>query len=104
MEEIEKKVNAMIGESTVNEYKAYKNSVEHKRRINRVFSKVCAENSFRSCHPGIEKKAPAVAGPSYSAAPPKAPQGKSSKKGKSNTGDTSSFAVCPDKTCGAPGF
>jgi uncharacterized protein YaaR (DUF327 family) len=34
MEEIEKKVNAMIGESTMNEYKAYKNLVKHKIRIN----------------------------------------------------------------------
>jgi uncharacterized protein YaaR (DUF327 family) len=34
MEEIEKKVNAMIGESTMNEYKAYKNLVKQKIRIN----------------------------------------------------------------------
>jgi hypothetical protein len=32
IDEIEKKVNAMIGESTMNEYKAYKNFVKHKRR------------------------------------------------------------------------
>jgi hypothetical protein len=37
MVDIEKKVNAIIGESTLNEYKAYKNLVKHKRRINRVF-------------------------------------------------------------------
>jgi hypothetical protein len=61
MDEIEKKVNAMIGESTMNEYKDYKNLVKHKRRINRVFTKVCGENSFRSHRPEIEKKAPAVA-------------------------------------------
>jgi hypothetical protein len=30
MNEVEKKVNAMIGESTMNEYKAYKNLVKHK--------------------------------------------------------------------------
>jgi hypothetical protein len=41
MVEVEKKVNAMIGESIMNEYKAYKNLVKHKRRINRVFSEVC---------------------------------------------------------------
>jgi uncharacterized protein YaaR (DUF327 family) len=29
MDKIEKKVNAMIGESTMNEYKAYKNLVKH---------------------------------------------------------------------------
>jgi hypothetical protein len=34
MVDIEKKVNAMIGESTMNEYKPYKNLVKHKRRIN----------------------------------------------------------------------
>jgi hypothetical protein len=30
MVEVEKKANAMIGESTMNEYKAYKNLVKHK--------------------------------------------------------------------------
>jgi uncharacterized protein YktA (UPF0223 family) len=57
MVEVEKKVNAMIGKSTMNEYKAYKNLVKHKRRINQVFSEVCGENSFRSRRSGIEKKA-----------------------------------------------
>jgi hypothetical protein len=37
MDEVEKKVNAMIGESIMNEYKAFKNLVKHKERINRVF-------------------------------------------------------------------
>jgi hypothetical protein len=64
----------MIGESTMNEYKAYKNLMKHKKRINRVFIEVCGENSFRSHHPGIEKKAPAVAVASCSAAPLKAPE------------------------------
>jgi hypothetical protein len=41
MVEVEKKVNAVIGESIMNEYKAYKNLVKHKRRINRVFLEVC---------------------------------------------------------------
>jgi hypothetical protein len=36
MDEKEKKVNAMIGESMMNEYKAYKNLVKHKNRINCV--------------------------------------------------------------------
>jgi hypothetical protein len=48
MDEVENKVNAMIGESTRNEYKASKNLVKHKRRIDRVFSEVCGEKSFRS--------------------------------------------------------
>jgi hypothetical protein len=61
----------MIGESTLNEYKAYKNLVKHKKRINRVFSEVGAEIAFRSRPPGIDKKALAVAMVSCSAAPPK---------------------------------
>jgi hypothetical protein len=32
----------MIGESTMNEYKAYKNLVKHKNRINHVFSELGA--------------------------------------------------------------
>jgi uncharacterized protein YktA (UPF0223 family) len=40
MLEIERRVNLMIGEYTMNEYKAYKNLVKHKKRINRVFSEV----------------------------------------------------------------
>jgi hypothetical protein len=98
MDEIEKKVNAMIGESTMNENKAYKNLVKHKRRINRVFTEVCGENSFRSRRPGIEKKALAVAVASCSAAPLKAPRGKSSKKRKVSTDEPSSSVVCPEKT------
>jgi hypothetical protein len=71
IEEVEKKVDTMIGESTLNEYKAYKNLVKHKKRINRVFSEVGAEIAFRSLPPGIDKKALAVAVASCSAAPPK---------------------------------
>jgi hypothetical protein len=61
MEEVEKKVNSMIGESTMNEYKAYKNLVKHKRRINRVFSEICSEKSFHSRRSSIPVKVPAVA-------------------------------------------
>jgi hypothetical protein len=98
MEEIKKKVNTMIGESTMNEYKAYKNLVKHKKRINRVFSEVCGENSFRSHRPGIEKKAPGVVVASCSVAPLKAPRGKSSKKRKGNINETSSFVIRHEKT------
>jgi hypothetical protein len=63
-----------------------------------VFTEVCGENSFRSRCPGIEKKALAVAMASCSAAPLKAPRGKSSKKGKGDTDETSSSAVRPEKT------
>jgi hypothetical protein len=98
MDEVENKVNAMIGESTRNEYKASKNLVKHKRRIDRVFSEVCGEKSFRSRRPGIVVKAPAVAVASCSAAPLKAPRRKSSKKGKGDTDETSSSAVRPEKT------
>jgi hypothetical protein len=48
MLEIERRVNLMIGEYTMNEYKAYKSLVKHKRRINRVFSEVCGDKSFHS--------------------------------------------------------
>jgi uncharacterized protein YktA (UPF0223 family) len=98
MDVIEKKVNVMIGESTMNKYKAYKNLVKHKRRINRVFSEICGENSFRSRRPGIEKKAPAVAVVSCLVAPLKAPKGKTLKKGKGSTDQTSSSTDRPEKT------
>jgi hypothetical protein len=98
IKEVEKKVNAMIGESTLNEYKAYKNLVKHKRRINRVFSEVCGERSFRSCCPGIPVKVPTVAVANCSAAPLKASRRRSSKKGKGNTDETSSSTVRPEKT------
>jgi hypothetical protein len=74
MDEVEKKVNTMIGESTMNKYKAYKNLVKHKRRIIQVFSEVCGEKSFRSRRPGVPVKVPAVAVASCSAAPLKAPR------------------------------
>jgi hypothetical protein len=48
MLEVEKKVTLMIGEYTMNEYKAYKALVKHKRRINRVLSDVCGDMSFNS--------------------------------------------------------
>jgi hypothetical protein len=46
MTEVEKKVNAMLGEYTMNEYKVYKNLVKHKKRINRVFPEICGDKSF----------------------------------------------------------
>jgi hypothetical protein len=48
MLEIERRVTLMIGEYTMNEYKAYKALVKHKRKINRVFSEVCRDKSFPS--------------------------------------------------------
>jgi hypothetical protein len=69
MDEVEKKVNAMIGKSTMNEYKAFKNLVKHKKRINRVFSQVYGDKSFHSRRLGIKKKAPAVAVASCSSGP-----------------------------------
>jgi hypothetical protein len=98
MEEVENKVNAMIGESTIYEYKAYKNLVKHKKRINRVFSKICGKRSFRSRRLGLNVKTPAVAVASCSAAPLKAPRRTSSKKGEKDVDETSSSAVCPERT------
>jgi uncharacterized protein YktA (UPF0223 family) len=98
IDEVEKNVDALIGESTLNEYKAYKNLVKHKKRVNRVFSELGAETAHRSPRPGVDKKALAVAVASYSAAPPKAPRRKSAKKRKSSACDTSSSLVRPEKT------
>jgi hypothetical protein len=98
MDEVEKKVNAMIGESTMNEYKAFKNLVKHKKRINRVFSEVCGDKSFHSHRPGINKKALAVAVASCSSGPPKTSRRSSSKKKKAIDDGTSSVVVCLEKT------
>jgi hypothetical protein len=97
MDDMEKKVNAMIGKSSMNEYKAFKNLVKHKKRINRVFSEVCSNKSFRSRHPGIKKRAPAVAVASYSSEPSKTSRKSSSKKRKESDDGTPSVTVCPEK-------
>jgi hypothetical protein len=98
MGEVEKKVNAMIGKSTMNEYKAYKNLVKHKRRINCVFSEICGDKSFRSRRLGIPAKVPAVAMASCSVAPLKASRKRSSYKSKGTMDETSSSIVCPERT------
>jgi hypothetical protein len=94
----EKRVNLMIGEYTMNEYKAYKSLVKHKRRINRVFSEVCGDKSFNSRRPGRKLKIPAVAVTSCSAAPINAPRRRSSKSGPSIANETTSSGVQPSKT------
>jgi hypothetical protein len=63
MVEVEKKVNLMIGEYTMNEYKAYKFLVKHKRRINRVFTEVCGDKSFNSRRLGRKLKFPQLLSP-----------------------------------------
>jgi hypothetical protein len=88
----------MIGEYTMNEYKAYKNLVKHKRRINRVFSEVCGDKSFRSRHPGRKLKMSAVAVTSCPVAPMKAPRRKSSKSTKLINSETTSSCVQLAKT------
>jgi hypothetical protein len=97
MDEIEKKVNAMIGKSTMNEYKAYKNLVKHKRRINRVFSKVCSENSFR-LSPGHCCESSSCCRGQLPCHTSEGPQRKSSKKGRGDTDETSSSTIRPEKT------
>jgi hypothetical protein len=72
MSEVEKKVNQMIGQYTMNEYKAYKNLVKHKRRINQVFSEICKEKYFPSRRPGPSVKMSCVVVASCSAMPLKA--------------------------------
>jgi hypothetical protein len=74
MVEIEKRVTLMIGEYTMNKYKAYKVLVKHKRNINRVFIEVCGDKSFNSRRPGRKLKVPAVAITSCSAAPISVPK------------------------------
>jgi hypothetical protein len=98
MLEIEIRVNLMIGEYTMNEYKAYKNLVKHKKRINRVFSEVCGDKSFHSLRPGRKLKMPAVAVGSCSAAPLKALRRRSSKSSKLIVNETTFSSVQPAKT------
>jgi hypothetical protein len=98
MIKVEKKVNLMIGEYTMNEYKAYKALVKHKKRINRVFTEVCGDKSFNSRSPGPKLKVPAVAVASCSAAPINAPRRRSSKRGSSAVNESTSSGVKPSKT------
>jgi hypothetical protein len=98
MLEFERRVNLMIGEYIMNEYKAYKNLVKHKKRINRVFSEVCGDKSFHSRCPGCKLKMPVDAVASCSAAPPKAPRRRSSKSSLSIADETTSSGVQPAKT------
>jgi hypothetical protein len=98
MLEIERRVNLMIGEYTMNEYKAYKNLVKHQKWINRVFSEVCGDKSFCSRRPGRKLKMPAVAVASCSAAPLKAPRRRSSKSSTLIIDETMSSSVQPAKT------
>jgi hypothetical protein len=98
MLEVERRVNLMVGEYTMNEYKAYKALVKHKRRINRVFSKVCGDKSFHSRRPGRKLKIPAVAVASCSAAPPRAPRRRSSKSSLTIADETTSSGIQPSKT------
>jgi hypothetical protein len=88
----------MIGEYTMNEYKAYKNLVKHKKRINRVFSEVCGDKSFRSRCPGLKMKMSAVVVASCSATPRKAPRRRSSKSSRLIADETTSSSVQPVKT------
>jgi hypothetical protein len=98
MAEVENIVNAMINEYTMNEYKAYKNLVKHKKRINQVFSEVCGDKSFCSRRPGRKLKMPAIVVASCSSAPLKAPRRRSSKSSKLIIDETTSSSVQPAKT------
>jgi hypothetical protein len=98
MDEIEKKVNVMVGEYTMNEYKAYKALVRHKKKINRIFSEVCGDKFFSSRGPGPKLKLPAVAVASCSAAPINAPRIRSSKRGSSPASEGASSVVKPLRT------
>jgi hypothetical protein len=82
----------------MNEYKAYKALVKHKKRINRVFSEVCGDKYFSSRGPGPKLKVPAVAVASCSAAPINAPRIRSSKRGSSFVSESTSSGVKPSRT------
>jgi hypothetical protein len=88
----------MIGEYTMNEYKAYNALVKHKRKINRVFFEVCGDKAFPSRRLGRKLKIPAVAVASCSVAPPKAPRRRSSKSGLATADETTSSGIQPTKT------
>jgi hypothetical protein len=98
MLDVEKRVALMIGEYTMNEYKAYKASVKHKRKLNRVFSEVCGDKAFPSRRPGRKLKIPAVAIASCLVAPPNASRRRSSKSGPATADETTSSGVQPSKT------
>jgi hypothetical protein len=90
----------MVGESTLNECKSFKAVVKHKRSVNHVFSELGTDTALHSRPPGVDKKVLTIAVATCSAAPPKAPRKKASKKGKgmSEAGDISSSTICPEKT------
>jgi hypothetical protein len=98
MDEVEKRVNVMVGEYTMNEYKAYKALVKHRKKINRVFSEVCCDKFFSSRGPGPKLKVPAVAVASCSAAPINAPRIRSSKRSSSPANEGASSGVKPSRT------
>jgi hypothetical protein len=98
MDEVEKRVNVMVGEYTMNEYKAYKNLVKHRKKINRVFSEICGDKFFSSRGPGPKLKLPAVAVASCSAAPINAPRIRSSKRSSSPATEGTSSGVKPSRT------
>jgi hypothetical protein len=98
MLEVEKRVTLMIGECTMNEYKAYKALVKHKRKINRVLSEVCGDKAFPSRCPGRKLKIPAVAIASCSVTPTKALRRRSSKSGLATADETTTSGVQPSKT------
>jgi hypothetical protein len=98
MEEVEKRVNVMVGEYTMNEYKAYKALVKHKKGINRIFLEACGDNFFSSRGPGPKFKLPAVAVASCSAAPINAPRIRSSKRGSSSASEGTSSGVKLSRT------
>jgi hypothetical protein len=98
MDEVEKRVNVMVGEYTMNEYKAYKALVKHRKKINRVFSEVCGDKFFSSRGPGPKLKVPAVAVASCSAAPINAPRIMSSKRSSSPATEGTSSGVKPSRT------
>jgi hypothetical protein len=82
----------------MNEYKAYKALVKHKKKINRVFSEVCGDKFFSFRGPSPKLKLPAIAVASCSASPINAPRIRSSKRGSSPASEGTSSGVKPSRT------
>jgi hypothetical protein len=96
MIEIEKMVNVMISEYTMNE--CVQGSCEAQEEDQPRVLRFCGDKSFSSRGPGPKLMVPAVAVASCSAAPINAPRIRSSKRGSSSVSEGTSSGVKPSRT------
>jgi hypothetical protein len=91
---VEQKVTNMVGEFTLNEYKAFKNIVKHKKRADWVFSELGAELTLRSRPPGPDKKMqPHGATSSVSIGVPSKSCKKMSSRGKDKSAEATGSSI-----------